>query len=646
MIFIAGLPDGSTRRTTRELLRSPLLRLRAAALHGSCGTRVGDEVERLNQWLIRAGTCREGDDDAPARAVDAGFHYCYEDERVRRRRDYARRFAEPARRWALKEMRGWMGDGNGDGRDLVVEMPSLALTMDHWLRVAKEVGVEARCVLVRPERQVEAVKALQGLQSKDLASAPELARIAQVWTNRAERACKSLATSTFVVSPDKIRYFHTDRLSPKDGKPNGRNSVENLEKMDMKLRSILESKVIIDSKVSSNRQRQNNSSITGGLDSVLAALLPGNKWDEASTSWPELKRESHSAYATIVTAGNVNYIYGAVTLGWSLALQDASRDRVALVTPEVGPAGVSLLEENGWLCIHIQAVPEMWFGTRKCRWRPTNRNNQRVRWGRMASKLRLWELVQYKQVFYLDPDAMVTGQAWKLLEREELLADTFDVLGEGGTGHKYVNAGVLLLKPSLKDASGMSSHFMQYSPPGLFPNIVDCTEQALINAFFMSKYRQAPAQLSYQTFSVGDRLLLQQTNIAVMSTQNTCTLCVARPDVFRDYERHAPLAIHFLRQDICIKPWKLVSGIFESMLPGSLSMASRKSNTNMDRLYKLRMVSAKLRETHLENMARRINRAACDIAPYRIWIELFHLSFLPAFQPPPVKQVNNPASLN
>ena len=39
------------------------------------------------------------------------------------------------------------------------------------------------------------------------------------------------------------------------------------------------------------------------------------------------------------------------------------------------------------------------------------------------------------------------------------------------------------------------------------------------------------------------------------TTRASAAVAVGRPDVKRDYVSHAPLAVHFVRQDRCSKPW-------------------------------------------------------------------------------------------
>ena len=117
------------------------------------------------------------------------------------------------------------------------------------------------------------------------------------------------------------------------------------------------------------------------------------------------------------------------------------------------------------------------------------------------------------------------------------------LVGEGGTGHKFINAGLLLAKPSMADFNGLIEHAAMNDPPNFFPNLVDCTEQALVNAYF-----GRPDRLD-DGGEHGNKEAL------ALSTRASAAVAVGRPDVKRDYVSHAPLAVHFVRQDRCSKPW-------------------------------------------------------------------------------------------
>ena len=64
----------------------------------------------------------------------------------------------------------------------------------------------------------------------------------------------------------------------------------------------------------------------------------------------------------------------------------------------------------------MEDLNEPWFGdghSSRCKkFSP----DQKVRWGRMATKLRLWQLVSYQSVLYMDCDAMAVGSVFDIFD--------------------------------------------------------------------------------------------------------------------------------------------------------------------------------------------------------------------------------------
>lgn len=103
---------------------------------------------------------------------------------------------------------------------------------------------------------------------------------------------------------------------------------------------------------------------------------------------------SSEAYVTIMTHPSIKYLKGALVLGGSIRRFDASRDLVVLVTEEIPHAMRVVFECSGWVVMPVPIVPEPWFGKRVgCM--PKNSDTGH-RWGGMATKLRLWQLVAYR----------------------------------------------------------------------------------------------------------------------------------------------------------------------------------------------------------------------------------------------------------
>merc|ERR550514_2129985 len=170
----------------------------------------------------------------------------------------------------------------------------------------------------------------------------------------------------------------------------------------------------------------------------------------------------------------------------------------------------------------VRVVPELeefWWGrSEECSHFAAD---QGERWGHMATKLRLWELTQYKRVLYLDANTILTGDA----------SPTFDSVATFGAEapkyHAHFNAGVLLLTPStivFKEllALGQQAHGAR------FGNLIDCTEQGLLNTYFNGSPGREVTKLP-----------------------------VGRADVKADWRAEgAPFAVHWITH-VCPKPWRV-----------------------------------------------------------------------------------------
>ncbi|KAL1530562.1 hypothetical protein AB1Y20_001463 [Prymnesium parvum] len=199
---------------------------------------------------------------------------------------------------------------------------------------------------------------------------------------------------------------------------------------------------------------------------------------ETAAPWPPLshaRSRAADAYATLLTSADGRYLSGALALGSSVRALDASRDMLALVTPDVPREWHEELQRVGWRVEPTEPLAEFWWGRHaQCR---AFSANQDVRWGRMATKLRLWQLTRYSNVLYLDADSLLIGDAADLFRLRSFAA-------EAGVAHSAFNAGVMLLQPSLDVFAELLRLSESSAPPRIFGSPVDCTEQALLNMHF------------------------------------------------------------------------------------------------------------------------------------------------------------------
>jgi len=258
--------------------------------------------------------------------------------------------------------------------------------------------------------------------------------------------------------------------------------------------------------------------ISDTLSKGVAAPVDSSKWLTA----PLKKSE---AIATLLTTNNPDYLRGALVLGSSIRSFESSRDMVALVTKAVPVEWHASLKVAGWTVLKVDEIDEFWLG------KSTECNNyvadQGERWGHMATKLRLWQLTKYSRVMYLDADTVLTGPVSELFETVKTFA------AEKPRYHKHFNAGVLLLSPSERTfkellAMGAEKH------GSLFGNVIDCTEQGLLNAYFNGAEGREVTKLD-----------------------------VGRADVKADWKStSAPFAVHWITH-VCPKPWLVADGAAE-----------------------------------------------------------------------------------
>ena len=228
-----------------------------------------------------------------------------------------------------------------------------------------------------------------------------------------------------------------------------------------------------------------------------------------TTPWmalPPVRRQARQAYATLLTTADDAYLAGAITLGSSIRAFDTVRELLALVTAAVPVAWHEELRGAGFEVLVVDELQEFWWGQHaRCK---SYHSDQDARWGHESTKLRLWQLEQYETLLYIDADALLLGPADDLFRLDGFAA-------ERGLSGSWFNAGVMLVQPSQptfdalvargagkpcppqdqgraqpqpqpqpRQACQLAHPPRPGEPPNIFGNVVDCTEQALLNAYF------------------------------------------------------------------------------------------------------------------------------------------------------------------
>lgn len=258
--------------------------------------------------------------------------------------------------------------------------------------------------------------------------------------------------------------------------------------------------------------------IGAGASKLSAQLSQGLVTLPAATaSWLVTPLKSKEAIATILTTDNKDYLRGALVLGSSIRSFDSSRDMICLVTAAVPKEWYESLAVAGWTIKVVDEIKEFWWGkSSEC---STGAAHQGERWGHMATKLRLWQMTQYNRIMYLDADAILTSPVNEIFNTISTFA------AESPRFHSHFNAGVLLLSPSDKVFKELMAQGEQ-GHSKLFGNLIDCTEQGLLNSYFN-----------------GD------------AGREVTKLTVGRADVKVDWTKEdAPFAVHWITH-VCPKPW-------------------------------------------------------------------------------------------
>jgi len=176
---------------------------------------------------------------------------------------------------------------------------------------------------------------------------------------------------------------------------------------------------------------------------------------------------------------------GMLVLIRSILSADTSRDLVVLSTVNLNEEERLLLLALGCKIRKIEAMKEFYFEGGQCPYLKDMDNSQRwQRWGQMFSKLRLWQLVEYDKVLYLDADIIALPRISQLFQYPEMTA-------EKGLAHDFFNCGYMILNPSQRTFDDMVSKAATGKPPDLFHNVIDCTEQGFLNGYY-PKFNDVP----------------------------------------------------------------------------------------------------------------------------------------------------------
>lgn len=188
------------------------------------------------------------------------------------------------------------------------------------------------------------------------------------------------------------------------------------------------------------------------------------------------------AFVTLVT--NADYAMGALALARSLLMTGTSADIVVMATGGVDEAALAPLLALGCRILPVEHLPTSdAFNERHARGRlheaaPFGKGRKPVFHSPLDNfcKLRLWQMVEYERVVFIDADALVLRNIDKLFNYPEFSAapNVYESLGD----FHRLNSGVFVATPSLETYEAM---LVQLDQPDMFWRR---TDQTFLEHFF------------------------------------------------------------------------------------------------------------------------------------------------------------------
>ncbi|KAL1541441.1 putative UDP-glucuronate:xylan alpha-glucuronosyltransferase 4 isoform X1 [Salvia divinorum] len=133
------------------------------------------------------------------------------------------------------------------------------------------------------------------------------------------------------------------------------------------------------------------------------------------------------AYATVLHSSEA-YVCGAIALAQSILQTNTTKDLILLADDHVSPQSIHGLRSAGWKIKRIRRIRS-----------PQSRKNSYNEWN--YSKLRLWQLLDYDKVMFIDADLIVTRSLDHFF--------TYPQISAAPNNKEIFNSGLMLLEPSL-----------------------------------------------------------------------------------------------------------------------------------------------------------------------------------------------------
>jgi hypothetical protein len=158
----------------------------------------------------------------------------------------------------------------------------------------------------------------------------------------------------------------------------------------------------------------------------LSSAAPISRGLPTENGIPKVKRSrTEQAYATLLYGDE--FLLGVRVLGKSLRDTGVTKDMVALVSDGVSDAGIRLLQADGWIVQRIELLAN-----------PNSKRPTRF-WG-VYTKLKIFNMTDYRKVVYLDADTIVTRSIEDLFACQGFCANL--------KHSERLNSGVMVVEPS------------------------------------------------------------------------------------------------------------------------------------------------------------------------------------------------------
>ena len=153
------------------------------------------------------------------------------------------------------------------------------------------------------------------------------------------------------------------------------------------------------------------------------------------------KRE---AYVTVLHSSEA-YVCGAIALAQSIIQSNSTKDLVLLADDSISSKSIRGLKTAGWKIKRIQRIRS-----------PFAQKGSYNEWN--YSKLRIWQLIEYEKVIFIDADLLVLNNIDKLFVHPQVSAAPNDKM--------IFNSGVMVIEPSMcmfKDLMSKSFKLASYN---------------------------------------------------------------------------------------------------------------------------------------------------------------------------------------